>query len=146
MTDTDIDARLRAVDATIQTKQAAVNANETTTGLLVQPVSPGGGSKTWWSNTDAMTISSVVLAFGLVVFLLATYLIKSGKDSDGVLRFFGTVLIIFLATFLVVAGYSDTQMGPVMGLLGTIAGYLLGRRQDVSPTKTETAPLPAKPL
>jgi biopolymer transport protein ExbB/TolQ len=32
-----------------------------------------------------------------------------------------------MAVFLVVAGYTDTQIAPVMGLLGTVAGYLLGK-------------------
>ena len=82
---------------------------------------------TWWSVTNAMTISASILIFGLIVFCLATYLVKIGKNIDTILRFFGTTLIIVMAVFLVVAGYSDKQIGPVMGLLGTIAGYLLGK-------------------
>ena len=82
---------------------------------------------TWWSVTNAMTISSVVLLFGLLVILLATYLIRSGINTEAVLRIFGTILIIMVAVFLVVAGYTDTQIAPVMGLLGTIVGYLLGK-------------------
>jgi len=35
-------------------------------------------------------------------------------------------LIITSGLTLVTAGYSSEQMSPVMGLLGTIAGYLLG--------------------
>lgn len=82
---------------------------------------------TWWSVTNAMTISSVVLLFGLLVILLATYLIRSGINTEAVLRIFGTILIIMVSVFLVVAGYTDTQIAPVMGLLGTIVGYLLGK-------------------
>ncbi|SFU78409.1 hypothetical protein [Nitrosospira multiformis] len=82
---------------------------------------------TWWSVTNAMTMSSIVLLFGLLVILLATYLIKSGQNTESVLRIFGTILIIMVSVFLVVAGYNDTQIAPVMGLLGTIVGYLLGK-------------------
>ena len=35
--------------------------------------------------------------------------------------------------FLIVARYTDKQMGPVMGLLGTIVGYLLGNNSSQSP-------------
>lgn len=88
----------------------------------------------WWSTTSAMTMSAAVLVFGLVVIVLATYLIRLGKSSEAVLRIFGTILIIVIAVFLVVAGYSDTQIAPVMGLLGTIAGYLLGKESKEKPS------------
>jgi hypothetical protein len=81
----------------------------------------------WWSATNAMTVSSVVLVFGLLIMILATYLIKIGTSTDSVLKIFGTILIIISSIFLVVAGYGDNQIAPVMGLLGTIAGYLLGK-------------------
>lgn len=85
------------------------------------------GKVSWWSTTNAMTMSATVLAFGLIVIFLATYLIRHGKNTEAVLRIFGTILIVVVAVFLVVAGYSDTQIAPVMGLLGTIVGYLLGK-------------------
>ena len=91
-----------------------------------------------------MTMSAALLVFGVVVLLLATYLIKVGKSSEAVLRIFGTILIIVIAVFLVVAGYSDTQIAPVMGLLGTIAGYLLGKEskeKPPTPSQTDTAPV-----
>jgi hypothetical protein len=87
----------------------------------------------WWSTTNAMTISSAVLAYSLVVLLLATFLIKGGKSAESVLRFFGTILIITTSVFLVVAGYSSNQIAPVTGLLGTLAGYLLGKGQSAGP-------------
>jgi hypothetical protein len=84
----------------------------------------------WWSVTNAMTMSSAVLGFGVIVLILAAFLIKSGQDTEAVLRTFGTILIIVGALFLVVAGYSANQIAPVMGLLGTIAGYLLGKKDS----------------
>jgi hypothetical protein len=81
----------------------------------------------WWSVTNAMTTSVAVLLFGLLVLFLATYLIRLGKSYQAVLRVFGTILIITVSVFLVVAGYNSNQIAPVMGLLGTIAGYLLGK-------------------
>ncbi|MDX1617310.1 MAG: hypothetical protein R3224_00890 [Balneolaceae bacterium] len=36
-------------------------------------------------------------------------------------------LIITAALFLIAAGFSNDQIASALGLLGTIAGYLLGR-------------------
>lgn len=82
----------------------------------------------WWTNQNAMTMSTVVLVFGVVVIVICALLMKDSRPSaEAILRVFGTVLIVVGALFLVVAGYNDTQMAPVMGLLGTLAGYLLGK-------------------
>ena len=111
-----IDQRLQQLDAKIaQGKQTLSETVATQT------------PESWWSTTNAMTMSSVILAFGVVVLVLATFLIRGGKSAESVLATFGTILIIVVAVFLVVAGYSDKQIAPVMGLLGTIAGYLLGK-------------------
>ena len=75
-------------------------------------------------------LSCSLLLFGLVVLLLIGYLIKTGKDPEALLRSFGTILIIIVAVFLIVAGYSEKQIAPVIGLLGTVAGYLLGKSQS----------------
>lgn len=98
----------------------------------------GQSEQSWWSVGNAMTMSSAVLLFGIFVFILATYLIRSGKDEESVLRILGTILIVVCAVFLVVAGYSNTQIAPVIGLLGTIAGYLLGK--ESSRRKNKTSP------
>jgi len=50
------------------------------------------------------------------------------------------VLIITGALFLVVAGYTDKQMAPVMGLLGTLAGYLLGKSPAQGESQAEHNP------
>ncbi|MDO9068610.1 MAG: hypothetical protein Q7W05_09150 [Deltaproteobacteria bacterium] len=110
----EIDNQLKQTDEKIQAlKASSIKSSDTATS--------------WWSVTNAMTISASVLVFGLCVILLATYLVKIGKKAEDVLRIFGTILIVMMAVFLVVAGYTDTQVAPVMGLLGTIAGYLLGK-------------------
>jgi hypothetical protein len=116
MTLEEINKQLQETDAAIESLSRSA-----------PPSIPTSDAPTWWSVTNAMTISSVVLAFGLLVILLATYLVRSGVNTEAVLRIFGTILIILVSVFLVVAGYTDTQIAPVMGLLGTIVGYLLGK-------------------
>lgn len=114
----DVEAELAALSKEIQ---------EVKTTLLETPQTAASIIPVWWTNTNAMTISSVILIFGLLVFSFATYLLHSGRDGEVILRLFGTIMIVVLAVFLVVAGYTDTQIAPVIGLLGTIAGYLLGK-------------------
>ena len=82
---------------------------------------------TWWSVTNAMTISMAVLIFGLITVLIAAYLMRHERNGQLVLRALTTILIITFAVFLIVAGYSDQQIAPAFGLLGTLAGYLLGK-------------------
>lgn len=76
---------------------------------------------------DGLFLSISILTFSLLVFGLMTYLIKQGKEPEIILKTFGSILIIVSAVFLIVAGYSEEQISPVIGLLGTVAGYILGR-------------------
>jgi hypothetical protein len=96
---------------------------------------------------NVLPLTGGVFVLAIVVFSLATYLIRKGVPSGSILKVFGTILIIFSAVFLMVAGYSDTQVAPVIGLLGTIAGYLLGKSTTAdmaieakNSTKEETLP------
>ena len=96
--------------------------------------------KQWWRADEAMTISASVLLFGVLVMVLMTVALRrTSLSPDSILRLFGTTIIITGALFLIVAGYTETQMGPVMGLLGTIAGYLLGKNSNppVADSKNE---------
>ena len=90
------------------------------------------GASDWWSTTNAMTMCAVLLVFSLIVLGLSTYLLKSGMGGTSVLRIFGTILVITMTTFLVVAGYDDQQIAAPLGLLGTVVGYLLGRESRQS--------------
>lgn len=95
-------------------------------------------TESWWSTENAMTMSGTVLLFGTLICVICAILLARGGNADTILRTFGTILIIISSLFLVVAGYSDQQIAPVMGLLGTIAGYLLGKSSEKkSPDKPE---------
>lgn len=87
----------------------------------------------WWSVHSAMTISTLVLLFGVSIMGLAVVLIvKHSKIEDQDVKLFVVPLVIFASLFLVVAGYSDSQIAPAMGLLGTIVGYTLGSNSNVN--------------
>ncbi|MDF0487818.1 hypothetical protein PX554_06725 [Sphingomonas sp. H39-1-10] len=132
--DPDIVALQASVDnATNALEAAAVTA---TSGHTQAP------PKVWWNTQNAMTISSAVLLFGVVVIALAAFTAPKETSVEGRLRFFGTIMIITMATFLVVAGYDDKQIAAPLGLLGTIVGYLLGRETSTRPPDPEPATLP----
>lgn len=76
---------------------------------------------------DSFLLSIIVVSFGAFICLCITLLIIKKHPAENILRPFGTILIVIGALFLIVAGYSEQQISPVIGLLGTIAGYLLGK-------------------
>jgi hypothetical protein len=71
--------------------------------------------------------SAIVLFFGLCVMFMSARALIRGIPASAVLRLFGMLTIIVMAVFLIVAGYNTEQVAPVVGLLGTLAGYLVGR-------------------
>jgi VIT1/CCC1 family predicted Fe2+/Mn2+ transporter len=83
-----------------------------------------------WTPELALTLSFGILFFGVIIIAVMAYLLKKGLNARSILRLFSVPLIIVSAIFLVVAGYGEKQISPVIGLLGTIAGYLLGNSTD----------------
>ena len=73
-------------------------------------------------------LSLIVLIFGLIIICLEIFLIRSQQmNTESSIRIIIITLIITSTLFLITAGYSNDQIAPAVGLLGTIAGYLLGR-------------------
>jgi len=110
-----------------------ITAQDTANSVLSNPPPEpaDGGSKIIAPlSRFEFTLSITVLAFGLVIILLEIFLIKSKRiSSEDTIKFIIITLIITSTLFLITAGYSNDQIAPAVGLLGTIAGYLLGRIQ-----------------
>ena len=74
-------------------------------------------------------LSISVLVFGLILVCLIGFI--ACKEHMGwaqeVTRAFTLAVIVTAGLFLITAGYGREQIDPMMGLLGTIAGYILGR-------------------
>ena len=92
-----------------------------------------------------VALSIAVLVFGLfIVGAQVLVMLKRekgwGPSSNQIV---GLTLVLTAGLFLVVAGYSQDQIAPMMALLGTIAGYLLGRGTDKS-APLEEGPAPRK--
>ena len=69
----------------------------------------------------------IVLLFGLYVVTLQYKLLRAAKSrADEALRALTVTLIVVISLALVSSGYGKDQITPVLGLFGTIVGYLLG--------------------
>ncbi|MCP4611468.1 MAG: hypothetical protein GY845_22370 [Planctomycetes bacterium] len=93
------------------------------------------GSRNW--TTIEIILSVSLLVFALLIFGLQTVIIMKlnvNWTPISILRFNGLTLIITGGLLLVIAGYSNQQMSPVIGLLGAIAGYLLGTSEKSGTT------------
>jgi len=78
----------------------------------------------------AFHMSLSILLFGLILCLAEIFILikKNGYSWDpSSIRVFGLTLIIICGAVLITAGYSEYQIASMMGLLGTVAGYLLAK-------------------
>ena len=111
----------------------------------VQAAVPSGHSDSGgqpWTPQLVITLSLSLLVFGLIICGLTTYLMTKNKQATDVIRGFSLPLIIVSAVVLVVAGYSNQQISSVIGLLGTVAGYLLGSRDRPADPRAPGTPAP----
>jgi hypothetical protein len=83
-----------------------------------------------WHTTIEVALSSGVLVFGALLVALELRYLKSRGEWDAMwtMKIVGLTLVLTAGMFLITAGFSQNQTAPMMGLLGTVAGYLLGRQ------------------
>lgn len=106
--------------AALDAAQAAMNA------AAAQPVAQQLVQA--WSPGLVQFLALAVLGFTFGALLLGTLLLwRSKAPAPHVLRIFGVISIIGISAVLLVVGYSNDQLTPIVGLFGAIAGYLLGK-------------------
>jgi hypothetical protein len=89
-----------------------------------------------WSPDLVQFLAIGVLGFSCVALIMATVLLwRVSAPPQQVLRIFGVITILGFSALLLVVGYSNEQLTPIVGLFGAVAGYLLGK--DSKPTKEE---------
>lgn len=112
-----------------QIQQTSNNQVMTQLPSLEQLDSVSGQMVTYLSSP--MFVASFFTFFIFVlVFIFMNNRIKDGKEPIEILKTFGIPLIIVSSVFMVVTGLKMDTLTPVIGLLGTIAGYLLGRQDN----------------
>lgn len=117
---TDPNAALVALDIA----QTAVNKTHATSATWVQP----------WSQELVKFLSIGVLGFSCIALVMATALLwRAGAPPHQVLRIFGVLSILGFSALLLVVGYDNEQLTPIVGLFGAIAGYLLGKDAKAVP-------------
>jgi ABC-type iron transport system FetAB permease component len=95
-----------------------------------------------WTPEVVLQLSSWILWLGALALILSAVLMFRQRTSSHVIRVFGIIIIVTLSTLLVVVGYSNEQLTPVIGLFGAIAGYLLGKETSETDTRPPSTPVP----
>jgi len=82
-----------------------------------------------WHETSEIAYGCAVLVVCLVLVGLEVFHLKSRSTWHPVwsLKIIGLTLVVCAGLFLIAAGWSQTQIAPMIGLLGTALGYLLGK-------------------
>lgn len=81
-----------------------------------------------WSSDLVQFLSISLLAFTTFALIMASVLMwRTNASPQHILRVFGIVAIIGVSALLLVTGFSNDQLTPIIGLFGAIAGYLLGK-------------------
>ena len=84
------------------------------------------------SSTEG-ELTLAIIALGVLVILALSFVLRTKNASaDDAIRAYSITLIIVGTMVLICAGYSNDQIAPAMGLFGTVAGYLLGRKAGPS--------------
>jgi len=98
-----------------------------------------GAASQPWNPWLISFLTVIVIAFAVLVLHYSRNMLKDGHQPGDILRLTTMPMVITAALFLVMLGYSNNQMTPVIGLLGTLVGYVLGA------SAPKSARPPAKP-
>lgn len=93
-------------------------------------------------DTQSNILSIAILLFGLII-MLAILIFQKKKAPETNYHPFKLIGLMFIGTvsvFLIPAGFSNNQITPIIGLLGTLAGYLVGSSNNAA-----NQPKPADP-
>lgn len=99
----------------------------------------------------SLTLTYVVLAFGLLALVLLFFMARRKYDHDGPpdlrqfeLRIFTITILVFGSLIVAAAGFGSDQLTPLIGFFGTIAGYILGRSDKLEDRSRNPANEPTK--
>jgi hypothetical protein len=104
-------------------------------------VAPESNKQRWHTPVEiALTLG--VLVFGAVLIGLEMLLVckQPGWTSGATLKLLGLTLLVTAGMFLIVAGFDQIQIASMIGLLGSLAGYLLGKEHSQPAKEPEKQP------
>jgi hypothetical protein len=118
------DAHSDALDGLKDQKTESVSNNTTAQKIAIE--------HDLASKMIQLTWGILGFALLLVVFIGVISLKKpTGWDRE-LTRILTVILVIIAGLVLITAGYTDQQVAPMFGLLGTLVGYILGRSTSSS--------------
>ena len=119
--------------------------------LLTQSSGPAPAGTTLFAAGNALAqretfLAIVVILFGLAMTGAAIYLMKTVRVAPGeVIRLLALMMVVTGVLVLVAAGIDPQQVAPAFGILGTVAGYLLGRGERPTQGRQESNDDTTKP-
>ncbi len=106
----------------------SINIEQAAKDFLRSSVNQMAKESAVWNKEMIIILISATLGFGLIALIMATILLyKKECSGNQILQVFGIIIIVVFSVVLIIVGYSQSQLTPVIGLFGAIAGYLLGR-------------------
>lgn len=83
---------------------------------------------TSWPPEFYLVLVFCLLGFSVLAMQFVLFLRSSERISaNDIMRAFSTTLILISVVALVGVGYSEKQVQPALGVIGTLLGYLMGR-------------------
>ena len=87
-------------------------------------------------SLEEIQLTLIIFVFGLIATGIFYLLVKSELATPYLMRIYVVIILVFGSLLVVSSGYAINQTAPIIGLFGTITGYLLGR-SDRPPDKHE---------
>jgi len=105
---------------------------------IIDPYMPVSTESNYFLTRKEFWLGMAVLFSLLVIIVLELKLIKDRKFNDETsVKLLLSTLVIIGALFTIMTGFTDTQLAPIFGLFGTIAGYLFGKNESKSSKSDE---------
>ncbi|MFD2963704.1 MULTISPECIES: hypothetical protein [Olivibacter] len=80
------------------------------------------------SHKEVYLALAVLLSLIILVLLEVKIIKERNIGEEATIRLLIVTLVIVGSLFVIMAGYTDTQIAPIFALFGTICGYLFGKR------------------
>lgn len=114
--------------------EQVVSVEDTTCISQTSSLQPDGTSYYPPSNTvskdvtaESIVLAIVILLYGAITMLGAMFAIHKGVSPSYVMRTIALLSVINASVLLVITGVSDAAIAPIVGLFGTIIGYIVNR-------------------
>ena len=85
-------------------------------------------------SKSELILSILVLVFTILLVAIISFITVRKNQGFGSVttKMYIITIVVGGSLFLLTAGYSNEQMTPIIGLLGTIVGYALGKSNETS--------------